>query len=216
MLPCYQAAAPTTSPQYPPDYREFAYVTNGASNTVTVLDLVNLRRDREIPVGDDPTGVADLAHPQRGLRRQLRQRHGLRHRREEECRRRHHPRPPKPYFIDVSADGHRGYVANSGSNNVSVLDLDRRKEIATIGVGEAPGSPASPPTTRRCVVTNRVCGSVTVIDGPTLKVRSVFAGCPGATDAVILPDSSKAFIACSGGHQVMVLALARKAARTTE
>jgi DNA-binding beta-propeller fold protein YncE len=40
-------------------------------------------------------------------------------------------------------------------------------------------------------------------------VRQVFEGCPGASDAVVLPDSSKAFIACSGGHQIMVIQLAR-------
>ena len=40
-------------------------------------------------------------------------------------------------------------------------------------------------------------------------MRRVFEGCPGATDVEILPDSSKAFIACSTGHQVMVIALAR-------
>ena len=34
-------------------------------------------------------------------------------------------------------------------------------------------------------------------------LRAVFEGCPGASDVVILPDSSKAFVACSGGHQVM-------------
>jgi YVTN family beta-propeller protein len=43
---------------------------------------------------------------------------------------------------------------------------------------------------------------------PTPHLRAAFSGCPGATDAVILPDSSKAFIACSGGHQVMAVSLA--------
>jgi YVTN family beta-propeller protein len=38
-------------------------------------------------------------------------------------------------------------------------------------------------------------------------VRAVFAGCPGAASPVVLPDSSKAFVACSAGHQVMVIAL---------
>src|SRR6185312_2612922 len=36
-----------------------------------------------------------------------------------------------------------------------------------------------------------------------------FSGCPGATDVAILPYSTKAFIACSGGHQVMAVALAQ-------
>ena len=50
-------------PEYPADYREFAYVTNGGSNTVTVLDLVNLRQDRVLQVGAAPTGIT--ANPKR-------------------------------------------------------------------------------------------------------------------------------------------------------
>ena len=45
-------------PSYPANYHEFAYVSNGASNTVTVLDLVYLRQDRVIQVGRNPTGLA--------------------------------------------------------------------------------------------------------------------------------------------------------------
>src|SRR5580658_6866595 len=45
-------------PQFPPNYREYAYVTNGDSGTATVLDVVNLRIDREIPVGEHPIAVA--------------------------------------------------------------------------------------------------------------------------------------------------------------
>src|SRR6202035_1108506 len=40
------------------------------------------------------------------------------------------------------------------------------------------------------------------------RLRAAFPGCPGAADAVILPDSSKAFIACSADHQVMAVSLA--------
>jgi YVTN family beta-propeller protein len=208
------ACRPHDFPQYPTNYREYAYVTNSASNTVTVLDIVNLRRDREFPVGDDPTGVSisltrnevyivnsGSANAPGTISVIDAQKNAVAAT---------IPVHKKPYFIDVSADGHRAYVANSGSNNVSVLDLDTRKVIATIGVGESPGLARISPDNQTLVVTNRVGGSVTVIDGHTLKVRSVFAGCPGATDAVILPDSSKAFIACSAGHQVMVLALVRK------
>ena len=41
-------------PQYPPNYREYAYVTNGGSDTVTVLDVVDVRVDRELAVGSIP------------------------------------------------------------------------------------------------------------------------------------------------------------------
>jgi YVTN family beta-propeller protein len=138
-----------------------------------------------------------------------------------------------PYFIDVDAAGHRAYVANSGSNTVSVIDLDRRREIGVVGTGEQPGLARISRDMRSLVVTNRGGGSVSifavepyameaqeprafgqpVVPKPAAKeelprLRAVFSGCPGATDAVILRDSSKAFIACSGGHQVMAVSLA--------
>src|SRR5271156_2838027 len=45
-------------PNYPANYREYAYISNGGSNTVTVLDVVNMRQDRVIPVGAAPSGLA--------------------------------------------------------------------------------------------------------------------------------------------------------------
>jgi len=72
---------------------------------------------------------------------------------------------------------------------------------------------------RSLVVTNRGSGSVSIFDiaphdvpnaddATPLRLRATFGGCPQATDVAILPDSSKAFIACSGGHQVMAAGLA--------
>jgi YVTN family beta-propeller protein len=218
----------------PDGYREFAYVTNGNSNSVSVLDLVNLRSDRTLRVGDNPTGIT--ANPRRDEVYAVNTRSGTItvidaptntvaatigvHR--------------QPYFISVDPTGDRAYVANSGSNSVSVIDLDRRREIAVVGTGEEPGFARVSPDMRSVLVSNRKSGSVSVYtaspyvsphnsrqgspeapqpvpletSGPPLKFRVAFPGCPGATDIAILPDSSKAFVACSGGHQVMALSLA--------
>ena len=54
--------------------------------------------------------------------------------------------------------GERAYVANSGSNNVSVLDLEKRREIAVWG-GRVAGNGAGFARRRTLVVTNRVGGS---------------------------------------------------------
>ncbi len=54
----FTGCRPHDFPQYPPNYREYVYVTNGGSDTVTVLDVVNVRVDRELPVGHDPVAVA--------------------------------------------------------------------------------------------------------------------------------------------------------------
>src|ERR1700743_1651580 len=50
-------------PDIPAGYREFAYISNGGSNTVTVLDLVYLRQDRTLQVGANPTDVVANAAP---------------------------------------------------------------------------------------------------------------------------------------------------------
>jgi YVTN family beta-propeller protein len=199
-------------PEYPANYHEFAYVTGGASNTVTVLDLVYLRKDRVLQVGHDPTGLA--VNPERNevyavnsgsnsvtvidaSTNKIVATIGVRQR---------------PYFIAVSPDGRRAYVPNSASNNVSVIDLDARRQIAVAATGEGPGVARVAPDNRTLVVSNAQAGSVSVysinLSGPPLTLRGAFAGCPGATDIAILPDSSKAFVACSGGHQVMAIWLA--------
>jgi YVTN family beta-propeller protein len=228
-------------PDVPDGYREFAYVTNGAANTVSVLDLVYLRQDRTLQVGTQPTGVA--ANPQRNevyvVNTGTASGNGSVSVIDTAANNvvATIPVHKQPYFIDVDAAGHRAYVANSGSNTVSVLDLDQRREIGVVGTGEQPGLARISRDMRSLVVTNRGSGSVSIfaiapyaipathglasLPGnliPAVKpkpqppqlphLRDVFTGCPGATDAVILKDSSKAFIACSGGHQVMVVSLA--------
>jgi YVTN family beta-propeller protein len=205
-----------TFPEYPANYREFAYVSDGSAGTVTVLDLVYLRQDHVLQVGRQPTGMA--VNPVRNeiyavnsgsdsvtvidaTNNTVAVTIGV-HR--------------APYFIDVAPDGKRAYVPNSGSNTVSILDLDKRHEIGTAATGEGPGVARVAPDNHTLVVSNRIAGSISVysIDASTahpLHFRDAFSGCTGATDIAILPGSAKAFVACSGGHQVMVVSLAADA-----
>jgi len=207
-------------PSYPAAYREFAYVTSGASNTVAVLDLVYLRQDRVLQVGRNPTGMAanpvlnevyavntdsDSVSVIDTANNQVAATIGVHH---------------KPYLIEVAPDGKRAYVPNSGSNTISVIDLDKRREIAVAATGEGPGVARVSPDNHTLVVSNRVAGSVSVYsitdsDKQPLQFREAFSGCPGATDIAIAANSlsdltsgSKAFIACSGGHQIMDIWLA--------
>lgn len=202
-------------PQYPPNYREFAYVANGGSGTVTILDVVNVRVDRELAVGQNP--VAVVASPRRnevyvvnsgaaGSAGSVSVLDAERNAVAATI-----PVGRAPVSIDIDAKGERAYVANSGSNSVSVIDLGSRREIARFGTGEEPVGAQLAPDGNTLVVANRRANSVSLIDPQSGRVRAVFGDCPGAADPVILPDSSKAFIACSGGHQVMAIALARAA-----
>lgn len=196
-------------PQYPSDFREYAWVTNGGGNSVTVLDLVQMTTAATIPVGADPTQLAtsptrNEVYVVNSGSASVSVIDAVTNRVVATI-----PVHREPSSIDVENQGGRGYVANAGSNNVSVLDLAKRREIAAVGVGESPGLVRVSPDGATLVVTNRGGGSVSVIDGRQLKVRAVFSGCQGASDAVILPDSSKTFVACTGGHQVMAIGLAR-------
>ena len=220
---CCTIALPTgcrrnAFPDVPDGYREFAYVSNGAANTVSVLDLVYLRQDRTLQVGLNPTGMA--VNPVRNEVYVVNTQSGTVSVIDAAANRVVATIPVHrlPYFISVEPSGHRAFVANSGSNTVSVLDLDRRREITVAGTGEQPGLAIISPDARSLVVTNRASGSASIFSvapyehdasGPAiLRLRAAFPGCPGATDAVILPDSSKTFVACSGGHQVMAISLA--------
>lgn len=209
---------PTDFPQYTKSYREYAYVSNGAGNSVAVLDLVNRRQDRVLGVGQQPTGLA--ANPVLNevyvVNTQPSWGTGSVSVIDAEHNRVVATISVKrlPYFIDVDAAGKRAYVANAGSNNVSVIDLKKRREIEVIGAGEQPGLARISPDMRSLVVTNRGSGSVSIfsvdntVDVRPLKLRAIFRGCTGATDAVILPDSSKAFIACTGENKLMAISLA--------
>jgi YVTN family beta-propeller protein len=207
------ACRPHDFPQYPANYREFAYVTNGDSNTVSVLDVVNMRLDREIAVGLKPVAVAvsptrnevyvvnSGAAAEPGSVSVINA--------ENNTVAATIPVRRAPVSIEIDPAGGLAYVANSASNSVSILDLNSRREIAAIATGEQPVAARLSPDRKTLAVANRKANSISLIDPATRATRATFDGCPGASDLVILPDSSKLFAACSSGHQIMVLALAR-------
>ncbi|HUB29557.1 MAG TPA: beta-propeller fold lactonase family protein [Terracidiphilus sp.] len=204
---------PHDFPQYPANYREYAYVTNGGSGTVSVYDVVNVRLDREVQVGANP--VAVVASPHRAevyvVNAGVNNGQGSVSVLNAENNKVAATIPVHRHPVALALDpkGAFAYVANSASNNVSVLDLKARREVAAIGAGEEPAAVRVAPDGKTLVVANRRGDSVSLVDPASGRVRAVFEGCPGASDIAILPDSSKAFVACSAGHQIMAIALAR-------
>jgi YVTN family beta-propeller protein len=57
------------------------------------------------------------------------------------------------------------------------------------------------------VVSNRGDNTVSLIDAKLLKVRATLSVCQQPEDIAILPDSSKAFVACTGSSQVASISL---------
>src|SRR5207249_3404550 len=189
-------------PNYGPSYREYAYITNGKSNTVSVIDLRTFAPIRTLKVGMEPTGIAANSKKNEiyvvntgsnnvsvidAERNQVVATIGVH---------------GKPYFIEVSPDGKRGYVANSASANVSVIDLENRALLGNVRVGASPGLARLSPDGNTVVVSNRGDNTVSLIDTALLAVRATLPICDQPEDIVIMPDSSKAFVACAGSAQV--------------
>ena len=201
-------------PDEPEGYREYAYVANAGANTVSVLDLVYLRPDRTLAVGLRPVALA--VNPVRNELYAVNEQAGTVSVIDTDAIRvaatiAVHRLPGS---IAVDPAGHRAYVANAGSNTISVLDLDQRREMAEIPSAAAPGPLRLSPDGRTLVVTHTAASTISVYGatgqgrGGPLSIRSTFTGCPGASDAVILPNSLKAFVACSAARGVMALQLA--------
>jgi YVTN family beta-propeller protein len=207
------ACRPHDFPQYAPNDREYAYVTNGGSGTVSIFDVINVRLDRELAVGQNPVAVA--VNPARNEAYVVNEGtpSGLGSltiiNAEKNSVVGTIPLHKQPLSIELDPAGDLAYVANSGSNTISVVDLKARREVAQIGAGEEPVFTRLSPDGKTLAVANRRGNSVSLIDPIARKLRSVVTDCPGAADIVILPDSSKAFAACSAGHQILSIALDR-------
>ena len=203
-------------PQYPANYREYAYVANAGRSSLSVLDLVEMRPQATIQVGRHP--VALVASPVRNQVYAVSQGapngNGSLAVVDAETNRLTATIPTGrgSSALAIDPQGKRIYVANSVANNVTIIDSETHQVLGTAGAGEQPDAVAVSPDGTTLVVANRHGGSVDVLDiSPGLttlpKKRTSFNGCPGAGSIAILPDSSKAFVACSAGHQVLAIGL---------
>jgi YVTN family beta-propeller protein len=230
LLLAFESCTRPSFPAFPDGFREFAYVANRDGNTVTVLDLVYLRPDRTLSVGVAPVALA--ANPKRDEVYVLNSQPGQTAGSVSVVDATRNtvvatiPVQRNPTYISVDATGQRAFVANTGSNTVSVIDLDKRKVVGNFATADKPALALISPDGRTLVVTNRGSGSVTIFaanipplpaagavasepsSAAPLTQRATFSGCRGASDAVILPDSTKTFVACSLAHQVMSIWLA--------
>ena len=190
-------------------YHENVYVANRGSNTVSVIDVFTFNVIKTVPVGNQPAAIA--ANPQKNEiyvantesnnlsiidaeKNAVIATIGV-HR--------------APVSIAVSPDGKRAYVANSGSNNVSIIDLDAKRVVSTISVGIGPAMVAISPDAKTAVVSLHGENGISVIDAVLARVRNKLsvADCQQPEFVTILPDSSKAFVACRGGSQVAAIQL---------
>lgn len=88
-----------------------------------------------------------------------------------------------PDALSIDPLANRIYVANTGSNSVSVIDGAKEAVVATIPAGHIPYAIQVDPPLHRVLVTNTYSDFVTEIDGPTNHVAELPFG---AKDAIAI------------------------------
>jgi YVTN family beta-propeller protein len=117
------------------------------------------------------------------------------------------------------------YVANEGSNSVSVIDGATNTVTTTIGVGTYPLGVGVDPATHTVYATNEVSGTVSVIDGATNTVTATIGVGLDPVGVGVDPSTHAVYVANSHSGSVSVitppvsdadLSLATRASITTD
>jgi YVTN family beta-propeller protein len=151
------------------------FITNSGSNTVSVIDGKTDRVVATIPVGADPHGIAATY--------------------EEDGN--------NALDSNLLLKFPYTYVANTGSNTVSVIDGKTDRVVATIPVGADPHGIIVSNTLGKVYVTNSGSNTVSVIDG---KMNKVVAKIPvGSNPHRLALFMSTVYVTNSGSNTVSVI-----------
>lgn len=112
----------------------------------------------------------------------------------------------RPSFtVAPTADRTFTYVANTGSDNVSVIRTSDRTVVATIPVGDAPHGVAISPSAGRVYVANGLSNNVSVIRTSDNTVTATIPVGHNPQDVVVAPDGSRVYVTNSTDATVSVI-----------
>ncbi len=118
-----------------------------------------------------------------------------------------------PFTIGV---GPVAYVANNGSDNVSVIDVTSGKVTKTIGVGAHPRSVAITPDGTTAYVTDFASDDVSVIDVASGTVMKTIGVGTYPWGVAVTPDGSTAYVVNSGkDNDISAIDVASETVRDT-
>src|SRR5713101_3226036 len=100
--------------------------------------------------------------------------------------------------IPAHAQTH-AYVANNGSNSVSVIDTASNTVVATVGVGGLPRGVAITPDGTRVFVTNANDNTVSVVDTASNTVVATVGVGAGPVGVAITPDGTRVYVTNAPG-----------------
>jgi YVTN family beta-propeller protein len=111
----------------------------------------------------------------------------------------------QPRTAGINTATNKIYVANTGSNNVSVINGATDTVTGTIVVGSSPRGVCVNPTTNRIYVGNQGGNSVTVIDGATDTMVTTIPVGTQPYRLSVNPTTNKIYVANWGSNNVSVI-----------
>ncbi|PFY28605.1 PQQ-dependent protein, partial [Bacillus toyonensis] len=97
--------------------------------------------------------------------------------------------------VSLISSGQFAYVANLGSNNVSVINTVSNTVVATIPVGLSPRNVAITPNAQFAYVVNGVSDNVSVINTASNTVFTTIPGGSSPRGIAITPNGTFAYVA---------------------
>ncbi len=114
------------------------------------------------------------------------------------------------HMVAVTADGSRGYVANSGSGTVTVSDLGEEGKLGDIRVGGGADGIAITPDGHEIWIANRASDTLSVIDAETRVVAATIP-CPGSPARLAFtPDGRRAIVVCARRGEIAAIDVAAR------
>ena len=123
---------------------------------------------------------------------------------------------PDPLAFEVTGTAAElAYVANVGSDDVSVIDVSSSSVVATIGdVGTEPIDVAVTPDGTTAYVANFASDDVSVIDVATFTVTDTIGVGETPVRVAVTPDGTTAYVANQGSDEVSVIDVASNSVTT--
>lgn len=189
---------------------KFAYVSNAADNTISVVDVQQKKVVGEIKTGAMPHGlrmspdgreiyVANMGDNSVSVIDAAAAKEVSRI-----------PVGKAPAQVAFTPDGRRVYVSSTTENSVSVVDTAQRRQIAAVPVGRNPIQVFATPDGQFIYAANEGAkenpdNTASAIDTATNKVIATIVTGRGAHGVVVSDDGSRAFIANTVDSTVSVI-----------
>jgi YVTN family beta-propeller protein len=181
------------------------YVTNLASNSVTVIDGNTRTALATIPVGTVPEQAAVNSQTNRIYVTNYGSNSVSVIDGETNTVIATIPVGHSPDGIAANPNTNRIYVTNYGSNSVSVIDGAINTGLSTIGLGPSPVGVGVNPTTNRIYVSTADDNQVSVIDGTTHAIIATIAVGENPIEVAVNPITNRIYVGNNSGDSVSVI-----------